>query len=79
MSTSAEMKNEFRFSSPRSCACHRNLFTTKHLAGAPRPGFQDAKATGENAGRIARSGGPELALELEESGYDELEAALATA
>ncbi|HMS58925.1 MAG TPA: Fe-S cluster assembly ATPase SufC [Tepidiformaceae bacterium] len=31
------------------------------------------------AGRIARSGGPELALELEESGYDELEAALATA
>ncbi|MBI2765618.1 MAG: Fe-S cluster assembly ATPase SufC [Chloroflexi bacterium] len=31
-------------------------------------------------GRIARSGGPELALELEESGYDELEAAmLATA
>ena len=28
------------------------------------------------AGRIARSGGPELALELEESGYDELEAAL---
>jgi Fe-S cluster assembly ATP-binding protein len=30
-------------------------------------------------GRIARSGGPELALELEESGYDEIEAALATA
>ena len=30
-------------------------------------------------GRIARSGGPELALELEEKGYDELEAALATA
>ncbi|MCK9517772.1 MAG: Fe-S cluster assembly ATPase SufC [Dehalococcoidia bacterium] len=30
-------------------------------------------------GRIVRSGGPELALELEESGYDELEAAAATA
>ncbi|MCC7364479.1 MAG: Fe-S cluster assembly ATPase SufC [Dehalococcoidia bacterium] len=30
-------------------------------------------------GRIARSGGPELALELEETGYDEIEAALATA
>jgi len=30
-------------------------------------------------GRIARSGGPELALELEESGYDEIEATLATA
>ena len=29
-------------------------------------------------GRIARSGGPELALELEESGYDDIEAALAT-
>jgi Fe-S cluster assembly ATP-binding protein len=30
-------------------------------------------------GRIARSGGPELALELEASGYDEIEAAVATA
>jgi len=30
-------------------------------------------------GRIVRSGGPELALELEEKGYDELEAAAATA
>jgi Fe-S cluster assembly ATP-binding protein len=30
-------------------------------------------------GRIVKSGGPELALELEESGYDELEAALAPA
>ncbi len=30
-------------------------------------------------GRIARSGGPELAEELEQSGYDEMEAALATA
>ncbi|MCC6420586.1 MAG: Fe-S cluster assembly ATPase SufC [Gemmataceae bacterium] len=29
-------------------------------------------------GRIVRSGGPELALELEESGYDELETASAT-
>jgi Fe-S cluster assembly ATP-binding protein len=30
-------------------------------------------------GRIARSGGPELAEELEASGYDEIESALATA
>jgi Fe-S cluster assembly ATP-binding protein len=30
-------------------------------------------------GRIARSGGPELAEELEQTGYDEMEAALATA
>jgi Fe-S cluster assembly ATP-binding protein len=30
-------------------------------------------------GRIVRSGGPELALELEEKGYDEIEASLATA
>jgi Fe-S cluster assembly ATP-binding protein len=30
-------------------------------------------------GRIARSGGPELAEELEQTGYDELEAQLATA
>jgi Fe-S cluster assembly ATP-binding protein len=30
-------------------------------------------------GRIVRSGGPELALELEETGYDELESALASA
>jgi Fe-S cluster assembly ATP-binding protein len=30
-------------------------------------------------GRIARSGGPELALELEETGYDEIEAELARA
>ncbi len=30
-------------------------------------------------GRIVRSGGPELALELEEKGYDELESAAATA
>jgi Fe-S cluster assembly ATP-binding protein len=28
-------------------------------------------------GRIVRSGGPELAQELEETGYDEMEAALA--
>jgi len=30
-------------------------------------------------GRIVKSGGPELALELEESGYDKYEAAAATA
>lgn len=30
-------------------------------------------------GRIVRSGGPELALELEEKGYEEIEASLATA